>query len=249
MAAIAVLAGLAVLAVAVVRDFQRRGRPDPAFPSLVEDPDPSLHGTVAFISEAKNPAAKARQACARVASASGAAARDVYCWEIDESALATAVWQDDGRLLVTGFEDPVGDPPMRPAWGKLVDVTTGAVEDVPDDVVGEGSTPADGPVRDPEGNTVGMTSSDGNAELTMSGPAGERTLLEVSGANPDWSLQSGPVLSADSDWVMTWDGRLLITTTGEDPITRVLAQEASGSAYPWESTPNFSIRPDDLVLE
>lgn len=242
------LAGAVLLVVAVVRDLQRRELPDPAFPSLVDDPDPSLHGTVAFISEAKRPGVKGRQACARVALASGAAAKDVYCWDIDESALATAVWQKDGRLLVTAFEDPVGDPPMRPVWAKVVDVATGDTEEVPDDEVGDGSKPADGPVRDAEGNTVSMHSRDGNAKLTLSGPDGDRTLLEVEDANPDWSLQSGPVLSADSTWVMNWDGRLLITTTGDDPVTRVLIQEASGSAYPWERTPNFSLRADDVDL-
>lgn len=81
----------------------------------------------------------------------------------------------------------------------------------------------------------------------MSGPSGTRTLLEIDRANPDWSLQSGPVWSPDFAWVMTWDGRLLLTTDGQEPATRVLAEEASWSPY-GEEVPNFSILGDDVEL-
>ena len=231
----------------VVRELGRRDLPTPEFPSLAETPDPALHGTVAFISEAKNPAVKERRACARVAVASGAAAKDAYCWEIEASALATAVWRTDGRLLVTSFEDPVGDPPVRPVWAKTVDVTTGATEDVPTADLGKGARPSARPVVNADGERVIMESGSGDAHLVVSGPAGSRTVLKVTDANPDWSLQSGPVWSPDSAWIMTWDGRLLITTAGDTPTTSVLAQEASWSPYGNE-TPNFSIRGGDVPL-
>ena len=66
------VAVLAFLGFAAVRDFQRQNLPTPTFPSLAEAPDASLHGTVAFISEAKHVDDPVRQACARVALASGA---------------------------------------------------------------------------------------------------------------------------------------------------------------------------------
>lgn len=47
-------------------------------------------------------------------SSSGARSKDAYCWSIDEEALATAVWQDDGRLLVTAFDAPVGEKRLVP---------------------------------------------------------------------------------------------------------------------------------------
>ena len=211
--------------------------PPPSFASLIENPDTTLSGTVAFISEAKdpeskNPDMKERQACARVSLASGAVAKDVYCWTISESALATAVWRGDGRLLVTGFEASEGDQPAAPVWAKVVEVTTGMAEDVPEEQLGRGARPSDQPVESPDGERISMTSGDGVGTDTMSGPSGTRTLLEIDRADPDWSLQSGPVWSPDFAWVMTWDGRLLLTTDCQEPATRVLAEEALVVAGP-----------------
>ena len=242
------LVGVVVLALAVKRDLDRRGLPVPDFASLASTPDTTLHGTVAFISEAKNPQVKERQACARIALATGAAAEDVFCWDISESALATAVWRADGRLLVTAFDDPVGDPPVRPVWAKIVDVASGAKEDVPVADLGKGAKPSTGPATNQQGDRLVMESRDGAAKLTLLGSSGPRRLLEIDDANPNWSLQTGPVWSPDFAWVMTWDGRLLVTTVAGTPSTRVLVQEASGSPYPYETTPNISIRADDVPL-
>ncbi len=134
-----------------VRDIQRSGRPTPSFPSLSEAPDVSLHGTVAFISEAKHPGDPQRQACARIALASGAAARDVYCWSIDEPAQATAVWGGKGRLLVTSFRAPKGDRPPEPDWAKYVDVATGHGEEVTLGRLGIVAEPASGDRTNPKG--------------------------------------------------------------------------------------------------
>ncbi|MGB6059725.1 MAG: hypothetical protein WBF71_15835 [Microthrixaceae bacterium] len=74
-----------------------------------------------------------------------------------------------------------------------------------------------------------------------------RNLLEVTEANPDWSIQAGPVWSPDFAWVMSWDSRLLITTASGRARTRVLAEEASASPYGFDQ-PNFSIIEEDLEL-
>lgn len=246
--AVVVVAVLAFLGVAAVRDFQRQALPTPSFPSLADAPDASLRGTVAFISEAKRIDDPRRQACARVALVSGASARDVYCWPIDQSAQATAVWADDGRLLVTSFREPQGNSVPEPEWAKYVDVATGAVEDVPADRLGIGSEPSSGPRMNSEGQRLLLESGGGEAVIHLFGPGDEeRNLLEVTDANPGWGIQAGPVWSPDFVWVMSWDSALLVTTTDDTPRTRTLAQEASASPYGFDQ-PNFSIREEDLDL-
>ena len=143
------VAVMAFVAFAAVRDIRRHALPTPTFPSLAATPDASLHGTVAFISEAKREKDPRRQACARVALATGAAARDVYCWPVAQPAQATAVWNDDGRLLVTSFREPQGEGSPEPEWAKYVDVETGRVEDVPADRLGVGVEPSSGPRTKP----------------------------------------------------------------------------------------------------
>lgn len=246
--AVFLVAALAFVGLAAVRDFQRQGLPTPTFPSLADAPDAALHGTVAFISEAKHADNPGRQACARVALASGAAARDVYCWPIDQPAQGTAVWTDDGRLLVTSFREPEGDGAPQPAWAKYVDVATGRTEDVPADRLGVGADPSSGPRTNPEGQRLNLESGSGDAVIHLLDPGGEaRNLLEVTDGNPDWSIQSGPVWSPDFAWVMSWDGGLLVTTTSDTPRTRTLAEEASASPYGFDRA-NFSILDRDLDL-
>lgn len=244
------LAGIALVAV-VARDLDRRDRPVPAFPSLIEQPDPSLRGSVAFIVEVKDPSAAGedttrRSACARVVSASGERSKDAYCWSIEEEALATTVWQDDGRLLVTAFDAPVGEDRLVPTWAKLVDVATGDAEDVPAAEVGEGARPEPGPTTDPEGNQLIAEGSDGTVHLLLQGAEESRTLLRVEEANPDWGIASGPVWSPDFAWVLWWDGSRLLLTTVDDPSTRVLAPEASGGAFNYD-VPTFDITEGEVL--
>jgi hypothetical protein len=243
------LAGIALAAV-VARDLERRDLPPPAFASLVERPDPSLRGTVAFIVEVKDPTATEadttrRSACARVVSASGARSKDAYCWSIDEEALATTVWHDDGRLLVTAFDAPVGEDRVVPTWAKHVDVATGDIEDVPADEVGDGARPDPGPMTDPDGNRLVAEGRDGTAHILVQGAEGSRTLLRVEDANPDWGIASGPVWSPDFAWVLWWDGSRLLLTTVDEPSTRVLALEASGGAFAYD-VPTFDITEREL---
>ena len=246
--AVVLVAVLAFVGFAAVRDVRRQGLPTPTFPSLAEAPDAALGGTVAFISEAKHSGDPERQACARVALASGASARDVYCWPIDRPVQATAVWADDGRLLVTSFREPKGEGPPEPAWGKYVDVATGGTEDVQTDRLGVGAEPSPGPRTNPEGQRLLLESGGGEAVIHLFGPGDEeRNLLEVTDANPSWSIQAGPVWSPDFTWVMSWDSGLLVTTTSDAPRTRTLAEEASASPYGFDQ-PNFSILDRDLDL-
>lgn len=246
--AVLLVAVLAFVGIAVVRDVRRQGLPSPSFPPLADAPDAALHGTIAFISEAKHGEDPRRQACARVALASGLAARDAFCWTIDQPAQATAVWTDDGWLLVTSFLAPEGDRAPEPQWAKRVDVATGRIEDVRADRLGVGAEPSSGPRTDPEGRRLLLESGGGEAVIHLFGPDDEeRKLLEVTDANTSWSIQSGPVWSPDFTWVMSWDTGLLLTTTSDTPRTRTLAHEASASPYGFDR-PNFSILDLDLDL-
>ncbi|MFM7757065.1 MAG: hypothetical protein ACKO84_09935, partial [Actinomycetota bacterium] len=77
-AALAVLVGVGFV-VTMVWIESDRGVPE--FPSLVDDPDTSLQGTVAYTD--------GDTGCVRIIAASGAAAKDVYCpeqWSADEAA-------------------------------------------------------------------------------------------------------------------------------------------------------------------
>ena len=201
--ALGVGVGAVVVVVSVVDTFQRRGLPPPEYPSLIATPDESLQGTVAYLSEAKSPTA-GRQACARVAAASGAQSKDVLCWPISEPALATVVWQPDGRLLVTSFDAPVGKGILVPEWAKLVDVATGAIEDVPDSELGDDARPSAGPSTNPEGQRLVRTGKDGNVNISLVGPSGSRTVFSVEDANPDWGIQTGPTWSPDFEWFDMW---------------------------------------------
>lgn len=156
-------------------------------------------------------------------------------------ALATVVWQRDGRLLVTSFDAPVGKETVIPKWAKLVDVATGATEDVPDSELGDGARPSAGPSTNPEGERLVTTGKDGNVNISLDGPAGSRTVFSVEDANPDWGIRTGPTWSPDFEWFLMWDDTRLLLTMVDDPnTTRVLADDASGGVCNY-GVPTFSI--------
>lgn len=235
-----VIGAAIAVGISVVDAFRSRSLPPPEYPSLVAAPDLSLQGTVAYLSEAKSPTA-GRQACARVAAASGAQSKDVLCWPVREPALATEVWRPDGRLLVTSFDAPVGKNTLVPRWAKLVDVATGATGDVPKADVGKHARPSPGPSKNDDGERLVRTGKNGNVTVALVGPSGSRTVFSVKDANPGWGIQTGPTWSPDFEWILMWDGtRLLLTTVDGPATTRVLADEASGGSYNYD-VPTFSI--------
>lgn len=247
MAAIAIgtIGAVVAFGVVLVDTFHRRGLPPPEFTSLVAEPDPSLRGTVAYLSEAKS-ASVDRQACARVVAASGAQSKDVLCWPITEAALATEVWRPDGRLLVTTFDAPEGKNTLVSKWAKLVDVATGATEDVPASELGNDTRPSAGPEQNAAGERLVREGKDGTVHVKLVGPSGSRSVFEVEDANPDWGIQTGPVWSPDFEWFLMWDGtRLLLTTVDEPATTRVLVGEASGGVFNYD-VPTFSITGRDF---
>lgn len=107
----------------------------PEFGSLSEQPDTSLHGTVAFFA--------ADTGCVRIVAASGLSARNALCISAADLAVKPElgikpagpqlVWLPDGRLQVTMFlwRPQPGAPVYSAGWQKIVDVATGKVDIVP----------------------------------------------------------------------------------------------------------------------
>lgn len=250
---VAVVAGLAVLTVAVVRDLTTG---TPAFPSLAQSPDPSLHGTVAYTDGAN---------CVRIRAAAGQPDRQVTCLPQDTVAVVEALgkqagtalaWRDDGRLEVTVLRMPWiegGQDGKRPggdlvvASQLLVDTRTGEVEQVPDAELP--TTPPAGtrPTTSPSGDTVAHTSDpeSGRVTVTLTSSTGaERTLLAATGPHPYNYGMHAAFWAPTFDWIAADDGRLLVVTPGDPPTTRILV-DLSTSSDP--TIARFAVTGEDLL--
>lgn len=254
------VAGFAFWATNDIEEFHSSTRqPVPSFPSLADTPDPSVTGTVAYFDNGSR--------CVRIVAASGAASEDVYCLTDDDLALSPQegkpagpqlVWAPDGRLEVTLFrwvssKDTDAPPPMTAQWQKLIDVTTGAVEEVADDQL-----PAE-PV-DPEPTTENDRGEDvrtdfdaltGRGEVTLTTGSGTRTLLTVRGPG-EYTYGLEPASWAPGgEWIVTTDtgegGRILVITPTDLAVTRVLVSNSGGGAGGGAAGPAFAVTADDLL--
>lgn len=214
---VAVVLGLAAAVFFVVRGLSAYGRPNPEFPSLVDAPDPSLVGTVAYT--------EVGGSCVRVVAAAGGPSRDVLCFEGNEGEGPQLVFLADGRLEVTMFDWPA-EQPIRGAWQKIVDIGTGAVEDTAAAEVPDTPTQAAEPAVGPSGERLVASSEGGRITIVLEGPTGSQTLLSAEG-NPDYRLAIPPVWSPDRQWILAQEadeGRLLLITVSDSPQTRVLVE-------------------------
>jgi Tol biopolymer transport system component len=125
--------------------------------------------------------------------------------------------------------DPPG-PSFNPGWQKVVDVRSGAVEDVPATDVPSQPNLNTEPMVSPDGRKITMTSDDGRVEVVLHDATGPRTLLSVRGPAEVYRMSS-------AFWAPNWqyiaadDGRLLIITTGDPAVTRVLTAESTQGGY------------------
>ena len=121
---VALVVGIGVVAFVVIGIWQSLNdyaTPPPSFPSLRDQPDPSLHGTVAYYDMGTQ--------CIEAVSASGATARQLYCPQ--ERNLGGGIvleWQAGGQLAMTLYEWPAGG--FLPVWRKSVDASTLEVTDL-----------------------------------------------------------------------------------------------------------------------
>lgn len=246
---VAVVVGL-IVAVLVFHAVE--GRSVPSFPSLTADPDPSLHGTVAYFDEATR--------CVRLVAASGATTKDALCvepWKPDPAKVQTEgkqltpalAWRDDGRLEVTMMYLPVsekgkGSPP-KPGWQKLVDVRTGAVEDVPAAQVPSEAPPVGGAVVSPSGERVAWTSNEqtGRVKVTLTDDQGTRTLLSAHGPGEYSYRLSTAFWAPNRQWIAADDGRILVITPTDPAQTRVLV-DGGGSSGEY---PTFAVTGADVL--
>jgi hypothetical protein len=232
----------------------RERRPIPPFASLADQPDASLQGTVAYTWGADR--------CVRVVAAAGQPSRDVYClgtWQPDPNAVTVGketnapqlVWRADGRLEITMFRMSVapetrGKPPVYTAgWQKVVDVRSGVVEDVPAAQLPPGPDVATRPTVDPSGRRLDWTVNGlkGQAKVTLTDELGSRTLLSAQGPG-EYGYSIYSVFWAPNwQWIAADDGRVLVITLGEPPVTRVLVDGGGG----WADFPTFAVTAQNLV--
>ena len=192
----------------------------PEFPSLVDTPDSSLHGTVAYLDWSY-------PGCLHVVSASGSYARDLGC-----PGGTNLMWLPDGRLQIwpyTGAEVPGGAG--QPIFGKIFDVTAGTSEDMASSDIPPQSGADNGPILGPNGERVTVSKSGDTIELATDGPSGSTTLLSIPEAGEQYEMTVWG-WSPDGAWVMMYDSaaRLLIVTTSKPSTARVLATEIGQAA-------------------
>lgn len=194
-------------------------RPTPNFPSLVESPDPTLHGTVAYLLPYP------KDNCIYVAAASGETSARLTCLENGAGGGGLA-WLEDGRLEITHYGDAQQPDDV---WRKIVDVKTGAIEDVPRGEIPPWSEPP-ATVPGPNGEIISSTSERGTLTLTLTTDEGTRSLLSV-GAPNTYTFGS-PVWGPDGTWFVVKDDldRLLVVTTKVPSQTRVLVEGGWGQA-------------------
>lgn len=257
---VAVAIALALVAAITIGSFVTRWvvganwRP-PDFPSLAQQPDSSLQGTVAYFAD--------QSRCVRVVAAAGQPEKDVLC--VGEQVTSKSgpptkemgpqlVWLPDGRLEVTMFEMAPVDPAstvtpglhLLAGWQKIIEVRTGQVQDVPAADVPAEPAEIPYPVVSPSGERVSTISGSGQTEVVLDDASGPRTLLAFPAAPPEANYQFGPAFWApNGDWIAAGDGRILIITTADPAVTRVLRDDARAASL--VSTPEFAITERNLL--
>jgi len=240
---------IAVLVVGffLVRDLIAFGRPVPEFPALAEDPDPSLHGTVAYFVMDEDDKTQVQSGCVRVVAAAGAPYRDVLC--LTDAGYDTGpelAFLPDGRLQVTMYSWPT-DQDLVVSWRKIVDVRTGETEQA--STAGLPATPAElGPVVSPTGERIAAEVRNNHAELVLTGADGVSRTLWSADVGLEYSIEA--IWAPDGEWVLAYDGRLLVVTPDDPARIRVLAAEPGVLGSPGATDPQmhvFAVTDADLL--
>jgi hypothetical protein len=242
-----VLVGALVLA--FVLGHAVNNRPIPAFPSLAQRPDDSLHGTVAYFDGASR--------CVRVIAAAGRPGKDVLCVPAFDPKSAAEhgkpmppqlEWLPAGRLVVTGVR-MTRSPGFVPDWQKIVDVRAGTVHDAPASDVPVQLHKPQRPTVSPNGERIGVVSDAGTGKvgITLTQGGTTRTLLSAQGPGEYTYGLNSASWSPDWKWILADDGRLLVVTPSEPSTTRILAQGAETGEEPMYS--QFAVTADDLLTD
>ena len=235
-----------------------RGSAVPTFASLADHADRSLGGTVAYYDQ--------RTGCIRIVAAAGRPSKKVWClpaegpstWvEEGKPVGPQLVWRPDGRLEVTMFRmkpEPGSDkksaPPLTPGWQKIVDVRTGAVEDVPAAKVPSTPNSTTEATVSARGERVSFTADaqTGKVKVTLTDASGARMLLSVHGPG-EYGYDFGPVFWAPNwKWIAAADdGRILVITPTNPPVTRVLVTGSGGGAGGGTAGPEFAVTDANIL--
>ncbi len=246
MVVVGVAVAVAVIVVAV-QLLKAATWQEPAYPSLQENPDPSVHGTVAYLSDDTN--------CVRIIAAGGGRSQEAYCLpeqDVEEAKQLgkeqgpQLVWLEDGRLEVTMFRmtDPPG-PSFEPGWQKIVDVRTGEVENVPDSDAPSEANRETHPLVNADGQRLVLTDEE-TVELVLEDDSGSRTLLTVDVPPEQAYGMPAAFWSPDGEWIAADDGRILVIVPEDPPVIRVLTDESTQGRFEGELS-RFAVTGLDLI--
>ncbi len=220
---------------------------EPSFPSLEEQPQAQFSGTVAFYSDSTG--------CVRIIAAAGGPTKDAYCIpdepievkeEMGKPIGPHLAWLPDGRLSVTMYRMPdVAGPEVLPGWERIVDVRTGAVEEVPESDVPQTAPVINHVTVTPEGAQVTTVSADGAAIISLTQGGQTRVLLDVSG-DPRTYRMAPAYWSPDFMWIAADDGRILVIDPTDPVTTWVLTDDARTTAD--ERFDRFAITAEQIPI-
>jgi Tol biopolymer transport system component len=193
--------------------------PLPTFASLVDEPDTSIPGTVAF-SQWDN-----GDLCIwTVDAAGGEEPHEVLCDGNIGFADFLPGWTAEGMLLVQDFRgESQAFRVIDPETGTTLNRVTMDQTDTPRDPVGRDLYTA------PDGSEVYTENDPGSPRVVVQSPTGvDRTILEVEGPK-DYSFNQA-TWSPDGEWLLVQDseGRLLILAAQGDPNPRILVDDSDG---------------------
>jgi hypothetical protein len=247
---VGVIAGVALLAAAGVGVGVFRAlapMAEPSFPSLEQQPQEAFGGTVAYYSDSSG--------CVRIIAASGGPTKDVYC--IPEEPIESKqekgkpigphlAWLPDGHLSVTMYRMPdAPGPEVLPGWQRIVDVRTGAVEEVPASYVPQTAPLIDHVTVAPDGSRLTTVSQEGSAVISLTQDGRTRVLLDVSG-DPETYRMAPAYWSPDFTWVAADDGRILIIDPADPATTWILTDDAGITAD--ERFDRFAITTEEIPI-
>jgi hypothetical protein len=244
---IAAAALLAAVGVGAAVGFALRTTSEPSFPSLQDEPQAEFQGTVAYYSDSSG--------CVRVMAAAGQPSKDVYCIPEEPQELKEEkgkpvgphlTWLPDGRLSVTMYRMPdVPGPQVLPGWQRLVDVRTGAVEEVPEADVPQMAPVIDHPTVDPDGAELTTVSQEGAVVISLTQDGQTRVLLDVSG-DPRTYRMAPAYWAPDFTWIAADDGRILVIDPADPATTWILTDDARTTAD--ERFDRFAITAEEIPI-
>jgi hypothetical protein len=219
------VAGLVVLAgVAVVAVFALGVRHVPDYPTLAEQPDPPLTGTIAWSGWTDD-----QGPCTWLAEL-GSEPRQLWCGEEPDAPFGYAAWQgfdESGNLIVASYR--VG-PDTEESTLFTVDPDT--LEVIAERPIDASERPPDLTVRDDGAEAVVRHGDDdGSWEVQVVQDGTTRTVLSASG--PDDYSMWGAQWSPDGRTIVVFDSarRAIAVAADGEPNPRVIATNADRLAW------------------